>query len=161
MKKSMIKLTAILLLGVGVFSCEKEEIRPTTSATSISTSSEKMNGTRRAWYDNGEVPGNDGIDYGCKGSGGNYLADVVVSPSKYTIFEDLNNASNNGDLAEVKRIVSENKTDISHYINSDDLDRVLDNSSELKTRGKVSVGGRLYVVIERKGTVNSVYPMNF
>ncbi len=161
MKKSIIKLTAILFLGVSMFSCEKEEIQPTTSSTSFFTATEKANGTRRIWYDNGKIPGEDGIDFGCKGVGGNCLEDVVVKPSSFAVFEDLNNASNNDDLIEVKRIISENFNTLSDYISSEDLDKVLNESSILKTRGEVSEGTKLYILFESNEIINVVYPMNF
>lgn len=75
----MITVVAIALTTLFVAGCQKESLLPTPNDSL--TDSALLKSSLRVYYDDGTVPGEEGKNYGCAGSGGNCLGDVVVTPA--------------------------------------------------------------------------------
>jgi hypothetical protein len=161
MKKVILSATSFALFSLILSSCEKEEVKTNDSvlvAETISTEKgsgfeEKAKGNSRVWFDNGSPTGVDGVDYGCKDTGGNCRADVSVSPG---IMNDIRNI---GDVVKTK-----NKNLIKHEfitkrailevaIDDQYIDNVIKGGLDVDVRGEE---GTMYFLFLAPGNGNVV-----
>lgn len=140
-------LSGAILFLLSIMSCEKDNIvpKPTMESAKLQASnSSDANLNQRAsgmrmYFDNGKVPGVDGIDYGCSGSGGNCYPDVTVSPSLAEMCNDFGVSSNPSSFAE------DHYSELSNVVDQDILDAVINEtySVHLRCEGSTTSTGYL------------------
>lgn len=113
----------------------------------------------RKYFDNGKIPGVEGIDYGCEKGQGDCLntiyvtAHVAKSLIQSVITPIRQNPSNTG------MVVSENYTLLLDLIAQAALDDVVNGNSTFTIRGVAEPGNTIYFVFAKEGTVVYVQPI--
>jgi len=153
MKKLVLSGALLLAFSAAFVACEKEEVKPVVSSTVNDTDAPVKAGTRKVWFDEG------GSNYGCKGSGGNCLDEVVARLQKYTLLNEIGTCANNNQNALVIAKFIENYADLSSLISTDVLDDVINGVATLKVKGTVSSSSTAYFLFTKAGNIYSVQPI--
>ncbi len=156
----MKKLLGIaLVLAFTLSSCSNED---TTAPNEINSfeSTQRANGLR-VWFDNGEQPGTDGVDYGCKDSGGNCLPDVVVSGiASPHVLDDLNDNVGSGNTQGTQHVFEAHAEELSRFIPGELIEGVINGRLFVKSRGKLNKDQAMYLNFNsRGGKTVSIIPM--
>ncbi len=144
----------ISIMSLFVFtSCEKEIQSVNQVSMNPTVNVEKASGSR-IFFDNGKIPGVDGIDFGCASSGGNCLPDVIVTGLTISdVLDDLNNEN----PVDYKYFFQDWERDLLEVFESTDVDNVADGTHTLKIRA--AGGNKFYYLIMNGTTVISSYPI--
>jgi hypothetical protein len=148
-----------LFLGITVMSffvlasCEKEIQSVNQDSINSIDNVEKAMGSR-FYFDNGKIPGVDGVDYGCSPSAGNCLPEVVVTG--YTIANVLDDL-NNEDPTYYKYFFQDWGRELVEVFESEDVENVGDGTHTLVIRD--AGGNKFYYLIMHGTTVVSAYPI--
>ncbi|WP_299435015.1 hypothetical protein [uncultured Aquimarina sp.] len=154
-------IVGALALGLILTSCNKEEIE-TIEESVITVDIEKAAGSYRVWYDNGNQPGQDGVDYGCKGSGGNCLDTVVVTASMASpeIAGDLVDTVGSGNTGAVIDIFKHYGRELSEVIPANLIEGVIGGELQVSNKGTFEKNEIVYLNFnDRRGNTKSVIPL--
>lgn len=161
LKKMKYLIVGALALGLILTSCNKEEIE-TIEESVITVDVEKAAGSYRVWYDNGNQPGQDGVDYGCKGSGGNCLDTVVVTASMASpeIAGDLIDTVGSGNAGAVIEIFKRYERELAKVIPSNLIRGVIGGELQVSNKGTFEKNETVYLNFnDRRGNTKSVIPL--
>lgn len=161
MKRVILSVSYVAILGL-IASCNKEKVEPTvrnsTMNTSINDSEEKGSvmdkaSGRRVWFDNG------GKDYGCKGSGGNCLPDVIVTPKLMADIRGIGEVILHGNADEIKNEFNDKKASLQEVLNNEHILGVINGKMNVSVKGlDTDVIYMLFSIKSDKNTI-AVYPI--
>ena len=126
----MKKIICIAIVSLTLANCQKtQKLNPTTStSTNTTTVSENLTNARTGGTDSkyrifSRVRGS----YGCSGTGGNCLPDVVVKPgiSDYIVFKNLIATVSSGNNIAIRNYFEANRTVLSAYMPVAEIDYVI------------------------------------
>jgi len=147
----------VLLLIVGLaWSCQKAETGPSIASKQLVGGSAK--GSLRVYYDDGTIPGTEGVNYGCSGSGGNCLPDVVVTPGLSSDITNVFTAVYTGNQTSIETAFNTYQNSLLNYVSRDDIDGVIHGTYIARARG-ASPGMRYLIIYDSSGHIVSVYPL--
>ena len=154
----MKKVFTLAILAIIFASCHKDQLDPTTptctDVTSASGTAKRLIGsTYRVYYDNG------GTDYGCKGTGGNCLDDVVVTPNISARFKNIIAVLHSDNPKAITNVLVNHKEFLEQYIDKDILMSAIDGSSSIQVKGTLQDGNVFLIFISAKGEIQAVYPI--
>ncbi|SEC20815.1 hypothetical protein SAMN04489761_2378 [Tenacibaculum sp. MAR_2009_124] len=156
----MKKLVGITLaLAFTLSSCSNEETIAPSDTSGVEENTRALGG--RVWFDNGAQPGVDGVDYGCSGSGGNCLDEVVVYgiASPY-VLNDLNDTIGSGNTQGTQHVFEAHAEELSKFIPGKLIDGVINGSLYVKSRGKLNKEQTMYLnFTNRRGKTVSIVPL--
>lgn len=144
----------ISIMSLFIFtSCEKEIQSVNQDSMNPTVNIEKASGSR-FYFDNGKIPGVDGVDYGCSPSAGNCLPDVIVyGLAVADVLEDLNDE----DPADYKYFFQDWERDLLEVFESEDVENVANGTHSLIIRS--AGGNKFYYLIMDGLDVISAYPI--
>ena len=141
-----------LVVAGALLSCEKTNFNNSQVHDNSEEFENLVKANGRVWFDNGNIPGVDGVDYGCAGSGGKCLPEVVVTASIANLVNDFGNTDEPVVFAE------DNYADLSTIISTDDLDEVINSNYSVTLRSPGSSTTTGYIVFkDADEAVQSVY----
>lgn len=151
MKKLIFGISTMSLLFFT--SCEKEIQSVSHENIDNTTNVQKAMGTRY-YFDNGKIPGVDGVDYGCSPSSGNCLPDVTVYGLAVSdILHDLNEE----DPINHKYFFQDWSEELEEVFETRDIELVADGTYTLKIRD--AGNNKFYYLIMDGLDVVSAYPI--
>ena len=159
MKKQTIKLSMLLCLAL--ISCQKKEIE---LKEKISYSSDELNESNenghdelvqrasdlRVFFDNGNIPGVQDVDYGCEGSGGNCHPDVIASPQVLGPLIDVTNPTN---PKPIRDRFSQYQEVLVKVLGSESVFKVINGTYDVRHRGNVLTGGVYFTFYQNGASV--------
>lgn len=150
-------LASAALIFVG---CQKEDVQPIENSVDSNQATnfvEKANGNLRVWFDTGGP--NEGVDFGCKDTGGNCQPNVVVVGRLANVVNTIGDLGDLGDIPGVVAVVSDNLTELSTFIEMDLLELVVDEKLSLSVRGRVNANEGAYLLFSDGKDLISVQPV--
>lgn len=172
--KSKLILTVIMALAITVFmSCEKEE---STQKVNQDQSVEVVNkeapggyGVHRHYFDNGKVPGVEGVDYGCVAPAVSCLDDIiiVVSAELHHVFEKVienHNVNQGNDVIENDINIFKEHEELlaKEMFAREDIQSIIQGECTLSIRGnekKISIKDKNYFVFSNEDEPTKIYPI--
>ncbi|MDR0801653.1 hypothetical protein [Fluviicola sp.] len=160
MKKLMFTGAILAAVGVSVFSCTKETVKPAAENVQENNAEHvvtKMNGGDLRVFSMSP----DGKDAKCDGSNGNCLPDVVIRPSRLQkIVTDLtdNGLSGNDDI--VREIIRGHFDELRTVISENLLTDYLNNKLTLSMKENSSTKS-VFLIFSSKGEIVNVQPFIF
>lgn len=164
MKKNIFKIS--FLSTILLFSCQKDEIKTNQTSnlegnTSSNISIEKINRTRPLrllhFYDAGK----GGVD--CINQPGNCLPDVVITPSKLSMFNSLWNVLITNNQVLIKNYFIENSASLLSFFDQEDINGVINSSLKTETINQTSENQNpsKYILFKNNSTgeIDFVYPI--
>ncbi len=155
-----LKLYALIACGVASGSCEKEEITHNTNDTNqneISSISKQSN--LRVWYNTtepGEI-GTEGVDFGCKDSGGNCQDDITIYGGM-AVIEDVLDDVATGDGSIIINSFYNNKEDLELYIDKTIVENVYNGNLYVSIKNRTNDGIN-YLIFDDGQRIVNVYPL--
>lgn len=156
MKKVILSATALAVLVL--FSCEKEQLTPTTSNQTLSKTKPavaptKINGEPMAvthWYDNGEK------DFGCKIPASDCLEEVIITPGLADMADDIEHHV--GNINYLANLVLAHQDDFVNLFGSKITNHLLNKSLTLNVKTNTTM--RYILVTDLLGEVKMVRPLS-
>lgn len=125
-------------VGIGMLSCEKvvPQVKEKATDGEVVSNSETKVSSRPAFFDNG-------VNYGCEGTGGNCLPMVTIRPK--SLHHSIDNIINSNDDPNVVRNEFQSHKKLYLEICSQNaVNGILDGSLTLETRGAIGVPNGLF-----------------
>jgi len=142
---------AALLAG-----CEKERSVPATLRPGAVEGSTKT--SLRVYYDDGTIPGVEGVNCGCSGSGGNCLGEVVITPGFRPALNNVFTAVFTANDPSIVTAFTNNKTMLLNYVSSAHVNGVVNGTHTARARG-ASPGVRYLIIRDSGARIVGVYPL--
>lgn len=146
----------VAIFAIALASCQKEQITPNKilSNRNETLSTKKLVGNLRIYYDNG------GSDYGCKGSGGNCLPDVVITSEIMANFNDIFDVLHSNNATAIRSVFNNQKEFLEEYIDTNILQLAINGEYNVKAKGDNPDQTRYIIFVSsKKGSVEGVYPI--
>lgn len=153
----MKKLIGLVCAALTLAGCQKEQTHPNGTST-IGALDETKSASYRVYFDNGAQPGVEGQDYGCAGSGGNCLPDVVVTASLKPAIDNVFTAVYTNNDATIRSAFSANRTALLNYVDKAHVDGVINGTLRARARG-ASPNNRYLIIRRTGGVLVGVYPL--
>ncbi len=133
-----------LFFGIFLVACEKNDTN-LDALTESSTTMERSDSDLRVYYDNGKVPGVEGVDYGCKGSGGSCLPTITVDLPTQQVITHVLEVVDLGDNEAISETFSTFRETLTEVISSDLVSGVATGALNVKNRGDFSTETSAYL----------------
>ncbi|TAE18056.1 MAG: hypothetical protein EAZ95_05280 [Bacteroidetes bacterium] len=149
----MKKVILTAICAVALASCQQQkEVAPTQEAKTSVTRKDKSD--LRVWYDRG------GSDYGCSGTGGNCLDDVILSAPKPKGFTATLQTMSAGTPTEIRDAFSDNRSVLIQYISATVVDATINGDLNATLRG-LPTDATCYMLFSdaNTNTITTVYPV--
>ena len=128
------KKIVFLLVIVGFFaSCEKNVKR---RENDVYSKIESVSQSDRHYFDNGKVPGKEGVDYGCKTPPGNCLPTVTIDTNDRNVISYVFDEIESGDNDRIITAFQENQYVLNPYIDPELVSGVISGDINVDSRGK-------------------------
>lgn len=159
----MKKIICFAVVSIAFASCQKtQKLNPSTETSSStvsssqSTMSARTGGTNSKYRIFSRVRGS----YGCSGTGGNCLPDVVVKPhaAERVLFRDLFNVIASGDSQVIRNFFELNSTALSVFIPVEEINYVI-SGTDTVTSVVNSDGISNYIIFTNEGSTMLVLPV--
>lgn len=141
-------------MALALFGCQKEDLSPASENSGMRSKADQRTALR-VYFDNG------GSDYGCKGSGGNCLPDVVVTPHLRGAVNAVFGVVNSENPTAISHVFENYKDLLSRHMDREDVEGVIRGRYTVKSRGKDSNEPRyllLYPADRTAAEPEVVYP---
>lgn len=149
----MKKIYLIFMIGA-IVSCstDNNEANENANTTAADFQLKAQSGSLRVYYDNG------GDDYGCKGSGGNCLPDVIVTPNVHQMAESIDNIVSAGSPDELNNFFQENYEGLMEFIDPAHIEGTLNGYYSVSCQGNLE--DRFYLRFANPDNeFEAVYPL--
>lgn len=155
------------ILALGVISCEKEEIQVNQKREQLASVEEQQSmkdenlnqgnlksyeGTTRYFFDNGEVPGIDGTDYGCDDGGHGCYDEMIATPQLEGLIDDIGSSSD----SEIIDLFDNNESVFDRYIDNGIVDDVIAGNVSVGLRGTISSSSNIYLIFRKNNTAKTI-----
>lgn len=155
---------ALLTAGMVLTSCQKGEdtLQDNVGTANIEKDSPLYTKVKTWFHD----PGKDderGETWGCAAEPSNCFSTVVITPKDLVVFDDIFNALDDNDYAEVLDIVQAKGQEVKNVIGNDLHDAVLNGTLKLSYKGQSpdGTGEDLYLLFtDNAGNIDAVIPVN-
>ena len=148
----MKKLSLIFVIGV-FFSCSTDNNEANENSNNAANFHLKAQSNNlRVYYDNG------GDDYGCSGSGGNCLPDVIITPNLHVMAEGIGNVLSAGSADEVQNFFQNNYDGLAQFIDPVYIEGTINGYYNVSSKGDIN--DRFYIrFANQNNEFEAVYPM--
>jgi hypothetical protein len=151
-------IPALLIMMI---SCIKEEPVITDQSKPTVTQYKAEPAARRRFFDNNNIPGVDGVDYGCEPVQEACIDDVDVTPNDQGAIEDLFDIIRNGTQDEIEEAFAENKAMLLSYMYESHINLIISGDLLVSARGDSFTSGSTYMILKEGSTRTAVYPFHF
>lgn len=157
MKKIISGNILVALLAILVSACEKESSPILTANNSAIEAMSFDKSELRVYFDNGPK------DYGCAGTGGNCLPDIIVRPEKQllSVIQNIENFTISKSTSNALQVIRNNFDLLAKIISTDVLNKVLSEELSLTVKGSLDSKDTIYFVYSKSGEIISVQPYRF
>ncbi|MBL0913039.1 MAG: hypothetical protein IBJ09_11765 [Bacteroidia bacterium] len=155
---------AILAIGMALTSCQKGEdtLKDNVGTANIQKDSPTMLKVK-TWYHQPAVPNGPSETWYCSGMATNCMSTVTIRPKDLVVFDDIFNALDDNDYAEVLNIIWANGTEVKNVMGNDLHDAVVNGTLKLSYKGESpdGTGEDLYLLFtDNVGNIDAVIPIN-
>lgn len=157
-----ISVAAVIVLAA----CSKEKPAPASAASgSVAPSQQiaqpqyelRILNAHRYFYDNGNIPGVDGVDYGCKAPANDCLDDVTGTAGNQTTIDNMWTEVTTQSATHIQSYFSSNQNTLSTIMPYQLVNAVVNGTGVTATRG--SAPGTRYLIFKNtSGTIVAVQP---
>ncbi|MGE4346785.1 MAG: hypothetical protein AB7D46_05145 [Flavobacteriaceae bacterium] len=159
MKNLKIKLSVLLLMvaiGVYVSSCTAD----TDEKTIIDNSATHRMKNDRVYYDNGKPDGVEGVDYGCKDTGGTCLDDLIITDDEPIAIISFAYKVTQGNPDEIRAFVDGERDLLLEFFDEALVNEVINGNCNVSGRGDIE---RTFYFIFKNNVseeILAVYPIS-
>lgn len=155
---------AILAIGMALTSCRKGEdtLQDNVGIANIEKDSPLYTKVKTWFHDPGEEDGRRET-WGCVAEPSNCFSTVVIKPKDLVVFDDIIDALDDNDYAEVLNIVQAKGQEVKNVIGNDLHDAVLNGTLKLSYKGQSpdGTGEDLYLLFtDNVGNIDAVIPVS-
>lgn len=156
---------AILAIGMALTSCQKGEDTLQDNVGTANIQKDSPTYTRvKTWVVRPNPETGDPVGtWGCEGLPSNCFSTVVIKPKDLVVFDDIFNALDDNDYAEVLNIIWANGTEVKNVMGNDLHDAVVNGTLKLSYKGESPDGSGedLYLLFtDNVGNIDAVIPIN-
>jgi hypothetical protein len=161
MKNLILALSVVGLVIMTLNSCTKENEtlsgqKPVSVAKTVKA---PPTNNLRIWHDNGNVPGVEGVDYGCWDLGGNCLPTVVVVGTPIKVIKTLVHQIETNDIEGLNSTMKTNFDILSKIFETSVLQSIIDGKANISVRGSLTENSKAYFLISEKDEIEQVVPV--
>jgi len=155
---------AVLAIGMALTSCRKGEdtLQDNVGTANIEKDSPTMLRVK-TWYYYPATPNRPTAIWYCSGMPTNCMSTVTITPKDLVVFDDIFNALDDNDYAEVLNIVQAKGQEVKNVIGNDLHDAVMNGTLKLSYKGQSpdGAGEDLYLLFtDNVGNIDAVIPVN-
>jgi hypothetical protein len=151
--KPIFRLVGVALT-ILVSSCQKEK----DNSLSLAEEQGLPKASLRVYFDDGTVPGVEGVNYGCSGTGGNCLNDVVVTSELKPAMDNVFSAAYSANDEQIRAAFQTNKAALLNYVSSKHVNGVITGAYTARARG-AAPGYRYLMIRDTAVRIVGVYPL--